>query len=66
MLTFSHSANSNTLGIITDTAGEKMKQTKKSLRPDDLTGEFYKTIRELKPILLKLIQKVEKERTHPN
>jgi len=39
---------------------------KKSPRPDDLTGEVYETSKDLKPLLLKLFQKVKKEGTYPN
>ena len=42
----------------------KMLSTNKSPRPDGFPDEFYQTYQEeLKPILLKIFQKVEKEET---
>jgi hypothetical protein len=44
----------------------KSLPTKKSLKPDGFTGEFYQTIRELTPIFLKFFQETEREGTQPN
>ena len=39
----------------------------KSIGPDDITGEFYQKFREeLKPTLVKIFQKIEKEEKLPN
>ena len=38
---------------------------KKRLEPDSFTGKFYKTFKDLIPSLLKLFQKIEKERNLP-